>query len=80
VKRQDHDGRTNADRFGLRCNGSRDRQYGGGITVFDKMVFRKPDVIKAVLVCPTDLLEDFTIDLGVRALPGQRVAEVIKKT
>ena len=65
--------------FGLRRNGRRNRQHRCGIAVIDQVVFREPDIIKTMLVCPTDLLENFAVDLRVRTLPAEGLRKSYKR-
>jgi hypothetical protein len=62
---------------GNRRGGGQDR---GKVTIFDEVVLGQPDIVKAVVLAPADLIEDFAVQPVGGLAPLRRVAEVVPKT
>jgi len=59
-----------------RCYG----QNRGEISVFDEVVLRQPNIIKAVVVGPSDLIEYFGVEPIGGLMPLRGIAEIVPKT
>src|SRR6267378_473826 len=80
VKRhQEHPG-CDADATGGGADGRGGGQDRGKVTIFDEVVLGQPDIVKAVVLAPGDLIEDFAVQPVGGLAPLRRVAEVIPKT
>ena len=77
VKRQEHHARPDMNFLGPRGNRGGNRQQRRRIAILDKMVLGQPDIVKAVLLAPYDLVDDFVVELVIGTFPGRRVAKVI---
>ena len=80
VKRDQEHAGYDADPVGA---GSDRRGYGqdrGQIPVFDEVVLGQPDIIKAVVLAPRDLIEDFAVEPVGGLAPLWRISEVVPKT
>jgi len=79
VKRhQEHPG-CDADATGAGADGRGYGENGGKVAILDEVVLGQPNIIKAFVLGPGDLIEDFAVEPVGGLPPLRRVAEVVPK-